>query len=425
MTEVSPNPWQRFLARGPTEVFLIGLAAAAWLYLLVLTRGRLLEATAWTVPFVIVITVATWPWRTVSARYIGAFFMLGMGPVFLLVAVSQVALSASPLDDWLRRLLDVVDITNIRQEVWAPVTEEALKLLPLIVFLWWRRSGLAATAGPLDYAAIAGASGAGMGFSEDLLRLMAQEFSGPSSSWQAFGLGRIYANLVGSDPDLLSLSGRSRFTNLMSFFFPEMHDAAGVVWTGHGALSFGVGLAIGIGVWESRRLSNRLVGLGPWFVFLWAVFEHFMANWYRGAGCGRTVSPLCLTATTDLHGRLFPLAVLAGFFYAARLSRQAIQALHDADPILTTLPHKTTPSGAGWRPRLQAIGERFRYRRLVRAVAYGTVRLGSAQQHTHAQVLTVLGARTRALTVAASRADGWDGTPTPTQASLEALTPMV
>ena len=216
-------------------------------------------------------------------------------PVFLLAAASQWALGALPLEDWVRSGLESLASTgfNLRindpgKHLWAPITEELWKVTPLLIFIWWRRTGLRSLAGPIDYAVLAGATGAGMAFSEDILVFLHLGLDGPPSSSFALGLGQFYRELIGADPGLFILEGRSDFADNMSFFFPEMQEQNGVVWSGHGALARGLGLSIGRAVWVVRRRQNRLFYLIPVVVYFWVVWEHLKTNWYGG---GRLASP--------------------------------------------------------------------------------------------------------------------------------------
>ena len=158
-------------------------------------------------------------------------------------------------------------INDPGKHLWAPITEELWKVTPLLIFIWWRRTGLRSLASPIDYAVLAGATGAGMAFSEDILVFLHLGLDGPPSSSFALGLGQFYRELIGAEPGLFILEGRSDFADNMSFFFPEMQEQNGVVWSGHGALALGLGLSIGLAVWAVRRRQNRLFYLIPVVVY--------------------------------------------------------------------------------------------------------------------------------------------------------------
>jgi hypothetical protein len=333
--------------------------------------------------------------------------MFGMGPVFLLAAVSQLALGALPIEDWTRSGLDGLAaagfdlrLTSLGQDLWAPITEEFWKVAPLLVFVWWGRTGLRRLSGPLDYAVLAGATGAGMAFSEDIMVFLHQGLAGPPSSAFALGLGQFYRGLVGADSTAFAFTGRSDFADNASFFFPEMQELLGVVWSGHGALSFGLGLSIGLAVWEVRQRRNRAFYLIPVVVYLWVVWEHVMANWYGGAACFAQSSPLCTLSALDLRGRVFPLAVLVAFGYATYLSRKVISNLRDVDPALDV------PSGdvdraayrmAGWRGSITLLRDRLDFWRWRRKIAYGAFHLQHTPEMREYEILALLASRTEAL----------------------------
>lgn len=121
-------------------------AAASLLYLWRDTNGRLLEASLWQVPLVLMLLIVSLPWRTVSIRTVAAFFFVGFGPLLLLTILSQSLLVASPLERWLQgvsRDLDAAGIGalgNLHSNVWAPLTEEIWKIVPLLMVFLWRAS---------------------------------------------------------------------------------------------------------------------------------------------------------------------------------------------------------------------------------------------------------------------------------------------
>lgn len=130
----SVGAWIR--AFGVFRLAAIVAAAASLLYLWRDTNGRLLEASLWQVPLVLMLLVVSLPWRTVSIRTVAAFFFVGFGPLLLLTILSQSLLVASPLERWLQgvsRDLDAAGIGalgNLHSNVWAPLTEEIWKIVP-------------------------------------------------------------------------------------------------------------------------------------------------------------------------------------------------------------------------------------------------------------------------------------------------------
>ncbi len=410
--------WKRFLAKGPFDVTVWVVAMAALVYLMFRTGGALLRISVWSVPFVLMIAAVSTPWRSVKWRTVASFFMIGFGPVFLLTALVAWSLDASGVEDMIRRGLNSMATSGIdlrlhdvRADVIAPVIEELFKVLPLLLIFWWRRSGFRTSAGPLDYAVLAGATGAGLGFAEDIFVHLHQGLSGPTSSIFGLGLGPIYARLVGVENPGFVFTGRSRFADTAAFFFPEMQETLGFVWSGHGALALGTGLALGLAVWWSRRQGTRWFYLVPVAVLLWTMVEHMLNNWYGGAGCGSRPSPLCTVASVDLHGRVLPLVVLAGWGYAMWVTGRQSREFRTIDQDLA-LPKGSVNRSAypsGWRGWIRLWSDRFDFHRLRRKTAYGAFHL-QARKVTRGQAASVLATRVETLLVKA-RLQGSPTTP--------------
>lgn len=407
----SPDPglvtglWRRLLARGPFDVTIWVVAVAAWVYLMFRTGGALLRISVWSVPFVLMIAAVSTPWRSVKWRTVASFFMIGFGPVFLLTALVAWGLDASGVEDIIRRGLGSLAtsgtdlrLTDVRADVVAPVIEEAFKVVPLVVLFWWRGSGFRSSAGPLDYAVLAGATGAGVGFAEDIFVHIFQGLTGPTSGIFGLGLGPVYAALVGADRPGFVFTGRSWFADNFAFFFPEMQELLGMVWSGHGALALGIGLALGLAVWWSRR-GSRWLFLVPVGVYLWTMTEHMLANWYGGSGCANRLSPLCTVAAVGLHGRVFPLVVLIGWGYAMWIAGRHLRQFRTVDPALV-LPRgsidRAAYSSRGWRGWIRLWSDRFDFNRLRRKTAYGAFHL-QARKVSRGQLASVLSTRVEAL----------------------------
>ena len=400
--------WKLLLRRGPLELVIWALAAAGWIYLLFETKGQLLETTVWSVPFLLVIAVVSLPWRTVSWKNLLGFFLLGTGPVFLFAALAQWGLESSPIEGWTLDALDSLaeggtdlHLLFLGEELWAPITEELLKVTPLLVFVWWRRTGLRTLAGPLDYGVLAGATGAGMAWGEDVLVFLHQGLPGPPSSNFALGLGRTYQGLVGADSSGVSPTGRSEFADNFSFLFAEMQSLFGVVWSGHGALALAVGLSIGLAVWARKRYGNRLFYLAPIVVYAWVVWEHIMANWYGGAGCNRRDLPLCTLADIDLRGRILPIVILLAWGFAIYVSHDVYRTHRNEDPALGLAKEDLDRSSyaAGPQGSVGYFRDRLDFLRWRRKVAFGTFHLQHARRVRVRQPLALLVSRTRALMI--------------------------
>jgi PrsW family intramembrane metalloprotease len=423
MTQVTTPTdwWARVRARGPLSLAFWAIGISSWLFLLIITGGQLLSITVWSVPFLLMIAAVSTPWRSVSWVNLVGFFMIGMGPVYLAALLLQFALGISPIEDTTRRLLDGLansgfdlGFTTLNRDLWAPITEELVKVAPLLFLVFWRSTGFRTHAGPIDYAVVAGATGAGFAFAEDITVFLGNIFAGPPGSSFGLGLGPIYRSLVGSDP--ARLFGRSDFSDNMSFFYPEMQEIFGVVWSGHGALAFGLGLAIGLAVWLSRHFSNRIFYLIAPAVYLWATWEHMMTNWYGGAGCDRLDLPLCTVADIDLRGRIYPVVVLASLGLAIFLSGSVLRAYRKTDPLLDATGFgQDGYRSMGWRGTVAFVKDGFEFRRWRRKTSYGAFHLEHMRKVRKFDILAVLASRTRALIVG-QRLRGEPAEPVPEEA---------
>jgi PrsW family intramembrane metalloprotease len=323
---------QRF---GVLRLAAIVVSLAAFAYLWIHANGRFPEATVWEVPLVLELLLLSMPWRTVSARTVARYFFIGVGPVFLLTVWSQALLSASPLNGWLTdlsgdwALSNVGGLKDVHSTVWAPITEELGKLLPLLVALWWGRSHLRSQGGPLDFAILAAAVGAGLGFTEDLFVLGGFTWSTPHSPLLGLGVGSAYIGLVANTLNQYPLpvfDFSLNYQGIVGIFDPSVEELQlGAVWAGHAVLPMLTGLAIGFAVMARRRGLTRLVVLLPVLTLLWATWDHFVGNWYSFATCSHPDSPtLCGLAQIDFIGGLLPLVAIAAWALAMFVSQRVV-----------------------------------------------------------------------------------------------------
>lgn len=391
---------ERIASRGVFSLTIWVVSLLAWVYLLINTGWNLPAISVWSVPFLLMISVVTLPWRSVTWKMIGGFFMLGFGPVFALSVLGGSLSSSGAVGDFLDDVLVSVDITNVTQDFIAPVVEELVKVLPLLILFWWKRLGWRDTTGPLDYAVLAGATGAGLAFAEDIFVYLAQGLDGPSANIYGLGLGPVYGGLVGAGDPGFSLTGHSTFADVGSFFYPEMQDLFGVVWSGHGALALGIGLALGLAVWLRRETGNRLWIALPFVVCFWAVWEHIMGNWYGGAGCSAGGKVLCTVAAVDLRGRIFPTVLLAAFVYVAYTSGRVLRSHRLNDPSLLLAWKRVDQAwyrSRGWSGWVTLLNHRLDFLRWRRKTGYAAFHLEHSARMRHGQVLGVMASRIQTL----------------------------
>ncbi len=410
-------------SQGRWQLAIWALALVSWAYLLIATGGHLLAISVWSLPFLLMIALVSTPWRSITWKTVGAFFMLGFGPVFALSALVGSLLAIDTVERVLRDFLGLfgdLGIITISRDLVAPVTEELLKVLPLVLVVMLPRFAWRHTTGPIDYAVLAGATGAGLAFAEDIFVFLYQGLPGPTSDIYALGLGPIYGNLVGAGQGFTGL-GRSTFADLGAFFFPEMQELFGVVWMGHGGLALGIGLALGLAIWLREETGSRWWYVLPILTYVWAVWEHVMGNWYREFACSDDGPALCTVAHIDLRGRVLPLLVLAGFGYAVYVSGRVLRSHRYLDRSLQQdwkQVNRSSYRARGWRGRLAMIRDRLDFLRWRRRTAYAAFHLERAQDVNGRKILAVLACRTEAIQIK-ERLEG--STPTPVPERVEAI----
>jgi len=376
--------WPRIRAFGALRLLALVAAVLAFAYLWIQADGRFPEATVWQVPLILELLLLSLPWRTVSARTVARFFFIGVGPIFLATVLTQALLVASPLHGWLSdlsgdmALANIGGLKNVHASVWAPITEEIWKIVPLLLLLKWGQSHLRTQGGPLDFAILAAATGAGLGFAEDLFQLGGPEWSTPASPLLGLGVGTLYLALVANPLNRFPLPVVDfdlSYQGVVGILDPSVEQLRlGAVWAGHGVLPLAVGLAIGFAVLGRGRFG-RLVYLLPLLILLWAIWDHFVANWYSFATCGRADAPtLCGLAKVDFTGGLLPLVAIAGWALAMLVSQRLVGRRRAADPALALAPTQVLPAayrgtGALWPIRF--LGDVLHYLGMRSRSAFG------------------------------------------------------
>jgi hypothetical protein len=374
MTEAAVSPglgaglWPRVRRFGPTRLVLLAVAILAFAYLWIEADGRFPESTVWQVPLVLELLFLSVLWRTVSARTVVRYFFIGFGPIFLATVITQTILIATPLHGWLQDLSTqlllsgVGSLGAIELTIWAPISEEIWKIVPVIVLAWWGRSHLRSQGGPLDFAILAAAVGAGLGMAEDLFQLGGVAWTTPASPILGLGIGTVYlvlVNVINAFPIPVVVPDLD-YQGIVGILNPSVEELqSGAIWAGHGVLPMLVGLALGFAVLGRRRFGP-LVYVLPVLALLWAIWDHFVANWYSSVVCsGADPYGLCTMAGFTLNGALLPLVAIAAWLVAMLVSRRAV-ARHTGElpelalarPQITTKAHRG--SGPTWPLRFAA-----------------------------------------------------------------------
>jgi len=197
----------------------------------------------------------------------------------------------------LEQFLGNYDLMSI---VVAPLAEEIMKVAPvLILLLWGKGQSWKRILAPLDASILAGASGAGFAFVENLFRIA-------DNNWASLGPDRV--TYVAS-PQIGPFS-----------LFPEMEASQyyGVptVWFGHSEMAAFLALAIGMGLFFRKK--TRAWWLIPGVTLIWCMWDHFLVNYLEPEPSQLWAKIL---PTLDLYGQLLPFIFLASIGLAIRTEK--------------------------------------------------------------------------------------------------------
>jgi RsiW-degrading membrane proteinase PrsW (M82 family) len=237
ITVPRPLPW----ARAPARRY---VGDALWAAAIALAVAILLATDTWPIlwqqlSFLIGLAVLTYPVRSVRWGTVYNFFLFGLVWGFVIVGVQYL----------LEMVLLGGRVETFRSAVLAPLTEEPLKVAPLLLAFLVARWRFRHSYGASDLMLLAGALGAGFGFFENSLH--GHPFPGTPVSPKVLG-----------------------FT-----VFPDSIDG----FIGHGAASAMIGLTLGYLIYALRWKR-----LAPWGVAavllstLWVMADHGLAN-YRAS----------------------------------------------------------------------------------------------------------------------------------------------
>ena len=190
------------------------------------------------VAFVIGVAIATWPARGLRWSAIYDFFVAGVVGAYAIVAIQWVIEVAI-----LHRSMD-----TFRSAVIAPVTEEPLKVAPVLILVLLLRWRARWWSGASDIAACGIALGSGFGFVEDSMR-------------KAFVNGYVPAR----GPHLFGIP-----------LTPDAYNG----FIGHGGSTGLIALCFGWWLWASRWKKWRAIALVPIALAgYWMILDHGLANY--------------------------------------------------------------------------------------------------------------------------------------------------
>lgn len=251
--------------------------------------------------FILILLVATWPWRTIPPRLMLLSFLLGGSVVMAVTLLIQTGLVAilNLIPETIMRSVGLLfgAQINIRAMFVAPVTEEILKVLPILIILFvgpWKY--LRRTAGPLDFALLGAALGGGFQFTETV-------FMQRGASW-------------------------ALPTTFISPLLPTLEPwYPGIVhWFGHAGTTATLALAIGIAI---RLAAKRKVWwILPVPVASLVIFEHFLVAFASRP----EVLWLRALATIDRYGLLASNLFVVGMIVSMILSTKILLRYRKVDP---------------------------------------------------------------------------------------------
>jgi RsiW-degrading membrane proteinase PrsW (M82 family) len=261
--------------------------------------------------------------RTIPLSTLVSFWFVGLYPVVALsVLVGQPLANAFGVDN------------PIVYAVWVPLTEEALKALPILLFFY-----LAARRGTWQPSASDGlllgcAAGSGFAFHEDaMFDRVGGGGWGTAAPW--------------------------------SYFFPTLAQGSGGVILSHTGWTALVGLAIGLAfLYRDRRWTWVL----PLAAYTLVAFDHMISNYYSNGGASGLPA---LLYSLDLNGVLPVLALLGGIAVALVLERRILTAATARDTWFPPIPLARFVASVGgptsWPAiiRWQGFLEYVRYRRAL------------------------------------------------------------
>ncbi|MFS0840046.1 PrsW family glutamic-type intramembrane protease [Paenibacillus sp. 1P03SA] len=136
----------------------------------------------------------------------------------------------------------------------SPLTEELMKLAPLLLFLWGSRK--ATSLSLADFALIGGATGAGLQFLEEY--------------WM-----RLHASLEPAGSAAVSPDNAMSWN--LFHFLPSLEQGLASPWTGHTAATALCALGLGIAI-RLRRVIGKAAYALPVFLLVWVAADHAVHN---------------------------------------------------------------------------------------------------------------------------------------------------
>ncbi|MFE4568533.1 PrsW family glutamic-type intramembrane protease [Paenibacillus chitinolyticus] len=136
----------------------------------------------------------------------------------------------------------------------SPLTEELMKLAPLLLFLWGSRK--ATSLSLADFALIGGATGAGLQFLEEY--------------WM-----RLHASLEPAGS--AAVSPDSAMSWNLFHFLPSLEQGLASPWAGHTAATALCALGLGIAI-RLRRVIGKAAYALPVFLLVWVAADHAVHN---------------------------------------------------------------------------------------------------------------------------------------------------
>jgi len=279
----------------------VGTGCLATLVALVLWE-KTLPALYWQACFMLTFIILTSFTRSISLTRVFGFFLLGasLAPLLSLLLSYPFQLALGSQND-------------IVGDVFVPIIEESIKVLPLLVLVVTPRSRLRNASGLSDFLLIGAALGGGFNLTEDLLR---------GWDWSR----------------MLTLRAGPHIGPL--FLFPTLDQQTGIygrdipllpnVYLGHGAAIALVGLCLGFALLYGRSGIRRLLWLMPLFAWGWVIWDHMFFNLSSQHALQGWQDTLSLVF--GLHGNLAPWVLFVLVILAIILDVLVLTAYYRSHP---------------------------------------------------------------------------------------------
>ncbi len=251
----------------------------------------LLMVNAWTIFQLWVVSLR----RTLNLKSIALFFLVGLFGTTIVTFILHFLTT---------RLLS----PHVVSYTINPFVEESIKVVPVLVFLWFYRK-VRHNMGILDIMLLALVAGTGFEVGESLL----------------YALGHSHRSYSIS----LWLSQRTPYSD---YYFGLFNRTLQFVFAGHGVLAAAIGIGIGFALYlKTIPKLAKIAWVLPVFIFIWTIFDHCMVNYLNsnslfGIVTKRLNAFLQIIYYFDQAGRLIVTFLTLSLFLAIYLEERIVMS---------------------------------------------------------------------------------------------------